>query len=265
LPSILFQAELPARKITPTSRLNSRLPLARLSLFYIKETRRVGCDFKLDSERSNYLCRVLRLSVGDKINLFDGHGSLYTAAISQANPRGATVLISAEEKIKDTRPYQLKLAVALIKGPAMDRALQRATELGASQIQLLQTDRSNVALKAERIKSKLDHWMRVISSSCEQCGQLFLPRIEGPITLQQAIEKSSNSIVFEPSGQPFPSKLNALDRTLFVGPEGGWSDNERALFNNSEVATYKLGNTILRAETVPGIALGLVQQAQGWL
>ena len=146
----------------------------------------------------------------------------------------------------------------------MDRALQQATELGASQIQLIQADRSNVPLKSDRIENKRSHWERIISASCEQCGQLYVPELVGPLTLVQAISLTDNGIVFSPSGRAFPAQMTPVSRTAFIGPEGGWSDKELVLFQQNQIPSYKLGTTILRAETMPSVALGLIQQAQGW-
>ncbi len=224
----------------------------------------MGEQIKLNSERSNYLCRALRLTVGDEINIFDGAGAVFTAEISDANPRGTEVEITAAAKPVDNRSYSLTLAIGLIKGSAMDRALQQATELGASQIQLIQADRSNVPLKSDRIENKRSHWERIISASCEQCGQLYVPELVGPLTLVQAISLTDNGIVFSPSGRAFPAQMTPVSRTAFIGPEGGWSDKELVLFQQNQIPSYKLGTTILRAETMPSVALGLIQQAQGW-
>ena len=224
----------------------------------------MGAQIKLNSERSNYLCRALRLTVGDEINIFDGTGAVFTAEISDANPRSTEVEITAAAKPVDNRGYSLTLAIGLIKGSAMDRALQQATELGASQIQLIQADRSNVPLKSDRIENKRSHWERIISASCEQCGQLCVPELVGPLTLAQAISQTDSGIVFSPSGAAFPAHMTPVSRTAFIGPEGGWSDKELVLFQQNQIPSYKLGTTILRAETMPSVALGLIQQAQGW-
>ena len=101
--------------------------------------------------------------------------------LRRANPRSTEVEITAAaSNPPTTSSYSLTLAIGLIKGSAMDRALQQATELGASQILLIQADRSNVPLKSDRMENKRGHWERVISASCEQCGQLCLPELVGP-------------------------------------------------------------------------------------
>lgn len=240
------------------------LTLPRFSLFYLQGPHHIGAKIQLNSERSNYLCRALRLNIGDEINIFDGNGALFTAIISKANPRSTDVEITAARPPANSRLYSLTLAIGLIKGAAMDRALQRATELGAGKILLIQADRSNVPLKSDRIENKRGHWERVISASCEQCGQLYLPELKKPQTLEGVINQTENGIVFHSSGEAFPAQMSPVNRTAFIGPEGGWSDKELDLFLQNQMPRYKLGSTILRAETMPSVALGLIQQAQGW-
>ena len=156
--------------------------MPRFSLFYLQGPHTVGAKIQLNSERSNYLCRALRLNIGDEINIFDG------TAIRRANPRSTEVEITAAEQPAQTSIYSLTLAIGLIKGSAMDRALQQATELGANKILLIQADRSNVPLKSDRMENKIGHWERVISASCDQCGQLYLPELVGPQTLGKLLE-----------------------------------------------------------------------------
>ena len=238
--------------------------MPRFNLFYLQGPHHIGAKIQLNSERSNYLCRALRLNIGDEINIFSGNGALFTAVISKANPRSTELEITAARPPANSRVYSLTLAIGLIKGAAMDRALQQATELGAGKIFLIQTDRSNVPLKSDRMENKRAHWERVISASCEQCGQLYLPELKEPQTLEDVISQTENGMVFHPSGEVFPAQMPPVNRTAFIGPEGGWSDRELDLFQQKQISRYKLGSTILRAETMPSVALGLIQQAQGW-
>ena len=238
--------------------------MPRLNLFYLQGPHHIGAKIKLNSERSNYLCRALRLNIGDEINIFDGNGALFAAVISKANPRSTDVEITAARPPANSSVYSLTLAIGLIKGAAMDRALQQATELGAGKILLIQAARSNVPLKSDRMENKREHWERIISASCEQCGQLYLPELKEPQTLEDVISQTENGMVFHPSGEVFPAQMQPVNRTAFIGPEGGWSDKELDLFQQKQISRYKLGSTILRSETMPSVALGLIQQAQGW-
>ena len=221
---------------------------------------------ELDAERSNYLCRVLRLRDADPVDIFDGEGGLYRCQISKAHRRRAEIQVIGQIAALDKPEQAPSLGVALLKGQAMDRAIAQATELGAQHIWLLQADRSNLSIRTERLEQKLSHWRRIIASACEQCGQPWLPVLHPPISVQACLAEQTRAIavVFDPDGDPLPSRAEMTRPLVLIGPEGGWSDEEVALFAEQGTARYRLGTTILRAETMPAVALALIQQMRGW-
>ena len=241
--------------------------MSRLNRFYIAGAHSTGDVLQLDAERSNYLCRVLRMSEGDELGIFDGVGGLYRCRLCHAHQRRAKIEV-VEGHPPVPRPANApSLAIALLKGQAMDRAIQQATELGIQGIWLLQGARSNLVLKQDRLAQKIDHWQRIIASASEQCGQLWLPNLYRPLTVEACLEQQPDHvepIVFEPTGDALPPSLDAKNPLVFVGPEGGWNDAEKQLFRSKHIATYRLGHTIVRAETMSAVGLALVQQARGW-
>ena len=241
--------------------------MSRLNRFYFAGEHRPGDSLQLHAERSNYLCRVLRKTVGDELDIFDGQGGLYRCRVTTAHLRRAHIEVINQILLAPQPDKALGLAIALLKGQAMDRAIQQATELGVKDIRLLQAERSNAALKADRLEQKLQHWHRIIISACEQCGQLWLPTLHAPTSVETCLTGQGRqvvSIVFDPDGERIPSELKHPLPLIFIGPEGGWSDSERQQFARANTASYRLGRTILRAETMPAVALALIQQARGW-
>ena len=79
-----------------------------------------------------------------------------------------------------------------------------------------------------------------------------------------ALQTHAMPVVFDPDGDPLPSRADITRPLVFIGPEGGWSDEEATLFAEQGTARYRLGSTILRAETMPAVALALIQQMRGW-
>ena len=240
--------------------------MSRLNRFFFAGTHGLGDLLQLDAERSNYLCRVLRLREEDTIDIFDGQGGLYRCRISKAHQRRAQIQV-VEQLADVDRPEQApSLGMALLKGQAMDRAIAQATELGAQHIWLLQADRSNLPIAAERLEQKMNHWRRVIASACEQCGQPWLPILHPPMSVRACLAQQTHAmpVVFDPDGDPLPSRADITRPLVFIGPEGGWSDEEATLFAAQGTARYRLGSTILRAETMPTVALALIQQMRGW-
>jgi len=238
-----------------------------LNRFYVPGEHAAGQILQLDAERSNYACKALRLTTGDTLDIFNGMGGLYRCELVQAHQRRAKVRVDESLPVPSPSAMAPSVAIGLLKGQAMDRAIQQATELGAKNIWLLQAQRSNVSLKDERLSQKLEHWHRTIAAACEQCGQLWMPGLHNPITVTQSLERLSDDldgIVFDPDGEALPATMQPMPRVIFIGPEGGWSEEERSSFQQHRMTTYSLGSTVLRAETMPAVALALIQQAQNW-
>ena len=196
-----------------------------------------GSDLTLPAERAHYLLKVLRLKAGDRLEAFDGQGSILQAHVINASTRQASVYID-EVSAPATQPrYAVHLGLAILKGQAMDRALQQATELGAREITLLNTQRGNVHLAQERAGNKLEHWRKIISNACEQCGQLFLPRLNPPTDLLDVLQSCAGNqtqkiatdianeateqiVVLDQHGERLPQTLSVRPRMALIGPEG---------------------------------------------
>ena len=236
--------------------------------FFVPGAHTVDQQLFLNAERSNYLCRVLRLVSGDAIEIFDGAGNVFTCEIITDNPRQTELKVLTQTVTARPQRSKLGVAIGLIKGQPMDRAIAQATELGATDIYLLEGQRSNVKLNKQRMLGKLEHWRKVIVASCEQCGQINLPTLHDPAQLAtmlaQLSETANHLIFFDPQANPAPTQLAPQDRVIFIGPEGGFSPEELRAFADAKVEGYRLGTLTLRAETMPAAALTLIHQATGW-
>jgi len=236
--------------------------------FYVPGTYTVYQQLQLNAERSNYLCRTLRQKNGDRVEIFDGIGNVFACEIVANDPR-QTALTVVTQTAKAMAPgIRLGVAIGLIKGQPMDRAIAQATELGATDIYLLDGQRSNLKLNEQRMAGKLQHWQKVIVASCEQCGQINLPNLHNPSRLAPLLSRLTQSgahlIFFHPQGNPTPKQLVTGDRVVFIGPEGGFSPEELNAFAEHQIEGYRLGPLTLRAETMPAVALALIHQASGW-
>ena len=236
--------------------------------FFVPGSHTVDQQLLLTAERSNYLCRVLRLTRGDAIEIFDGAGNVFACEIVADNPRQTELRVLTQTVTARPQSSKLGVAIGLIKGQPMDRAIAQATELGATDIYLLEGQRSNVKLNKQRMLSKLEHWRKVIVASCEQCGQINLPTLHDPAQLApmlaQLSETANHIIFFDPQANPAPTQLAPQDRVIFIGPEGGFSPEELRAFADAKAEGYRLGTLTLRAETMPAAALALIHQATGW-
>ena len=129
----------------------------------------------LDPERSHYLCRVLRQRRGDHVLLFCGDGIGYDARIDDPDPRACRVSILEIAETEAPPRLKLHLGQAMIKGERLDFVLQKATELGVTDIWLLETQRTEVRYAGSRVARRETHWQRIVQGAAEQSRRLTLP------------------------------------------------------------------------------------------
>ncbi len=219
----------------------------------------------LDDGTSHYVARVLRLPVGEVITLFDA--KLGTVARAEVLEVGAQVKvrIGVVEQQRDRGPF-VQLLYALAKGDKVDSVIQDATELRASHITLVSTERSVVQLSAERATARHTRWERIAEQAARQCGRAQVPVIDGPMPLAEAAQQTHALHKFclhpaapVPLGNLLPSALGTGDGLAFaIGPEGGFSSDELSLLERTGFTLVRIGDTVLRTETVAACVLGAV-------
>jgi 16S rRNA (uracil1498-N3)-methyltransferase len=148
----------------------------------------------------------------------------------------------------------------------MDLVVQKATELGATDLWPIQAERSNVPADAGRQERKRQHWQRVIENAAEQCGALHLPRLHPVQDLERflAAAPEATLLLVDPWAPPLPLTLPRSHIGVLIGPEGGWSDTERRAAVAAGASRYGLGTRILRGETAPLAVLAALRHGWGW-
>jgi 16S rRNA (uracil1498-N3)-methyltransferase len=222
-------------------------------------------EFQLQGDRAHYLHRVLRLRADSELACFDGRGREWRTRLLTSTAKGCELRII--ELIRDEpRPTELILAQAWLKGSAMDTVVQKVTELGVTRIWLFNADRT-LKPSEKRIQNKLRHLGRIVVSASEQCGTTWLPQLELKSTLLDVLDSSSGHqrVVLDPGHRTLEVGADPQPLLLAVGPEGGWSEEERTVLGQlPDVSSMSLGTLILRAETAPLAALAAVRQSWGW-
>jgi len=216
-------------------------------------------------ERSHYLIRVLRLAFGDRVIGFFGDGIAHEYEIVRADPRRCLLEargVAAEEPKPAVR---LQLAQALLKGERMDWVVQKSTELGTTDLLLVEADHGEVNIEPRRLDNRLAHWRKIAIAACEQSGRLWLPTLHAPRNFDAAATAVSARAryFFDPGAAPLGAGTRE-DTVIASGPEGGWSDRERASARAAGFTFVGLGAHVLRADTAPVAALAVVRQAWGW-
>lgn len=236
----------------------------RLSRFFVDAPLSLG-RHELPETQAHYMARVLRLAVGDKVQLFDGSGVEFLGELVEVSKK--TVFVALHEQIAGLAesPLQLHLGQGLSRGERMDWAIQKATELGVSAITPIVSERCEVRLKDERADKRLAHWRQIAISACEQCGRSVLPVIHPPLTLAEwlAHTDAALKLVLHPVAEPLTSHEKPTSLAFLIGPEGGLSDAEVQLAQKAGFLAARLGPRVLRTETAPVVALSVAQQLWG--
>jgi 16S rRNA (uracil1498-N3)-methyltransferase len=227
-----------------------------------------GARVELSPEQARYLEGVLRLGPGEEIEVFDGEGARFRAWLESGGLRVAEPL---EES--PLRSVDVVLVQALAKGEKMELIVQKATELGATRIVPLASERAVVRLSAERGGSKAERWRRIAQEAARQCGRADVPRIDEPAGWEAVFgllrdEPARRGILLDPEEKQL--RLGAAARgaariLIAIGPEGGFSPEERDQARQNGMLPAGLGPLVLRTETVGLAALSIVLHLHGEL
>jgi 16S rRNA (uracil1498-N3)-methyltransferase len=231
---------------------------------YVEAPLAAGADVALDRAQAHYLGAVLRLKSGSRILVFNGRDGEWNATLAGAK-RTATLTVDAQTR-PQTMPADLHYLFAPLKAARLDYMVQKAVEMGVSQLQPVLTRHTQVArMNMQRMRANT-------IEAAEQCGILSLPDIGEPVGLAQALamREASRRLVFCDEGAETANPVAALaglprsPLAILVGPEGGFAEDERAsLLKLPNVVRLSLGPRILRADTAAVAALALVQALLG--
>jgi 16S rRNA (uracil1498-N3)-methyltransferase len=206
-----------------------------------------------------HITEVLRCKVGDKVLFIDNEEFLYTASLVEFSKDFLKASIITKEKSIRSLNTDITLVQSIIKSAAQDFVIQKATEMGTKTIQPMISKYTVVKFDNEKDKKKkVEKWDKIAFESCKQCERSKPPIIKEITTLKEAVcfdfdikiacveRKATMSLKEFLRTNPYQSGKKIA---VFIGPEGGWSEEELALFEQNEIAKVSLGNMILRAET----------------
>ena len=229
--------------------------------FYIEADLAVDMHVELTETVFHHWVKVLRAQAGEKATLFNGRGGEYEVTLIEVAKKSARVSVDSFNPDDRTPAFSTLLGQVMSKGDRMDYAIQKATELGVSKIQLLTSERCEMRLKYDRDQKKIDHWQGIAIAACEQCGMNKVPEVLAPVSLQDwlASELPTTKLVLAPNKDQVNVLENATqDIVLLIGPEGGLSEAEIQLSNNVGFINWCIGNRVLRTETAPIVALSIL-------
>jgi 16S rRNA (uracil1498-N3)-methyltransferase len=223
----------------------------------------------LPKDEAEHLVRVLRLGPGDMVAVFDGRGLECLAKVVAAERRDVRVQLVSRVEPAAEAAVPLTLVQAVLKGDKMDEIVRDAVMLGVAAIQPIVTTRTEVTVAALIRGGRLDRWRRVALASVKQSHRAVIPDIRSPLTFDSWLGEPQAAVTLmlvEPGAATSAEPLSILrereipsDAAIVVGPEGGWTDAERAAAGERGMRAVALGHRTLRADAVPIAAISVLQ------
>lgn len=229
----------------------------KLHRYYLPNTDLTHDFWMDDAKLFHQWTRVLRYEVGREVELFNDklEDRLYKITKIGNNAVHLELITQLEPVVPEKEMY---LCFALLKKDKVEWVLQKGTELGVRHFVPILTDRT------EKTGFDVERAQKIVIEASEQCGRSDIPRVREPLKLQTIIEelKEKSELFVAEQGSPHLSFINSQSskpRAVLIGPEGGWSDNEKMFFEENKLEFITLSKFTLRAETACIVASSLLQ------
>ena len=213
----------------------------------------------LDHETVHQLSRVLRIKPGEELVILDGKGEEFLVRVFEVKKHSVTVDLLGKKAILTEPITEVVLYASVLKRESFDWAVQKAVECGVSRIVPI--------ISAHTIKTgiKQDRLQAIAKEAAEQCGRAKVPEVSHVMGFEQALAESRacDQILFADTYLPESESMQRARRVaLFIGPEGGWSDEERAQAKSAGATALSLGKLVLRGETACAIGVHLLTSSR---
>ena len=238
----------------------------RITRIYYKGDITTGETLTLPDNASNHLVRVLRCKKSSAVTIFNGKGGEFSATLLNEDPKAASVLINNYIDTDPESPLHITLIQGLSRSEHMDTTIQKATELGVTEIIPVLCERS-VTIVKDRTRKKLGRWRQIVVSACEQSSRTLLPELHEVTVFDQAINKvtASTKLVLDPTAAAGIKNIeqNSVSICLVCGPEGGLSEQEINALSAEGFCRIKFGPRVLRTETAGPAFISALQTLWG--
>lgn len=227
-----------------------------------------GREVTLDKNQSNYLVNVLRMKAADTLLVFNGRDGEWRATLANASKKAVVLMVDEQVRVQPLSST-LDYCFAPLKHARLAYMVQRAVEMGAGRLRPIITAHTQVSrLNLERMRAN-------VIEAAEQCGILNVPEVLPPVKLGALIDSwpekdGDRALIFCDEGDEGDDPITLLQGlkakklAVLIGPEGGFSEEERAVLTPANfVMSIPLGPRILRADTAAVAALAVVQATCG--
>ena len=235
--------------------------------FFIDKDRIQDGTLYIDGADAHHIARSLRMAVGDTLTVTDKEGFEYLCQLSRIRDERCELDILSQKRSDSESPCRITLFMAYPKGDKLETVIQKAVELGASEIVPFESSRCIKKPKADKIAERTSRLSKIAEEAAKQCGRAILPRVSLPIRFQDMLARAKDFDIpiFCYEGEGTLSLKSILDSrpmpqsiAVVVGSEGGFSEEEAAAALASGFIGANLGPRILRCETAPDYALSCI-------
>ncbi len=210
---------------------------------------------------------VLRLKAGECVEVLDGQGGRYEVCLTRVRKDRVEGEIQSRRSPAGPRPLDIRMGLALLKGKAFENVLRQAVELGVGAVTPVLTERCVSRWDERRARERLDRWRAIAREAAKQCGQVYLPRLDGMQSLEKFCEDNQGAdlrLMFweeekQRSFQDWTPEKPPASVAFLSGPEGGFAPSEVERARQYGFVSLSLGPRTLRAETAPSVILSLIQ------
>lgn len=234
---------------------------------FFSTTPKINQRYLIEGNDFNHLVNVLRMRVGDRLLVsFDEVSDL--CEIESVSTSSATLTVIEENYQNTELPVSITLFQALPKGDKTELIIQKAVELGAKEIIPVETSRCIVKIENKKKDSKISRWQAIAESAAKQSKRNVIPQVGDLLTFKQAVQKIKDYDLFllpYENHEGMKSTVDALSQVkkggkiaVFIGPEGGFSEQEVLDATTLGAKVISLGKRILRAETASITALSMI-------
>ncbi|MCX7916595.1 MAG: 16S rRNA (uracil(1498)-N(3))-methyltransferase [bacterium] len=235
-----------------------------------RDSIRKNSFFLIKGETYHYLKNVLRLKESDEFIGFDGSGKEYHLKIKEIKDREIFVEIIEEKEVYNPElPFNLSLYQCLPKGEKFDFIIRESTQFGIKKIVPVISKRVIVQIPEDKIENKIKRWTKIAAESSKISGRTFIPEISKPEKFKECLEDEKDyGIIFWEGEREKTIKdiIKHLNReaifnkkiNVFVGPEGGFDEEEVEMAKENGYITVSLGRRILKVETASIVCIAIL-------
>ena len=243
-----------------------------MPVFFIQSNRISNHTVTIDEPLLSHLSKSLRIREGEKIWVGDEHRVRYHVRVDHLDSNALQAAIIETVAGPPAQPASVILAQAILKRDRMNWVIQKATELGVTNVIPLLTSRVIVRPPANRLRTSRDRWQRIAIDAAQQSEQWVIPQVIQPMSLPELfrhVPRAALRCVLLERGDKQRLGSLSIDHTfkgtivLLVGPEGGWTQEEIQELLDQRFQAVSLGESILRSETATMAALSILQHRLG--